>query len=347
MRCELARRQVQHGRRACDNSALSRLRAPPTIPSMQTSDADYIRRRALKALSGNRTPGYHFPGYFLDLQCSRYERAGVALEMDTAAHNANPDGTTNFGAVAFLADMALAASCRVFLDPSRRTATLALHMRFVGGQARGRLRAEASSEGFAEDTALPQAYCAGRVLAGDRELIRMTGTWVSPPAPDGRPLYPLPWEAAYGTPNPPSLTLADLDANERAVMRRVEAALQHARSGEFIQRLWDPVVRHGPKATIGRLPIGLYVGNRVGHVQGGFSLNVAVRTAMAAVPHHPLLTAVSAWYISPGEGKALRARSTVLQKGRNVAVVRTELMATGGRRVLEVISNHAIPKHPR
>jgi len=38
----------------------------------------------------------------------------------------------------------------------------------------------------------------------------------------------------------------------------------------------------------------------------------------------------------------LRARATVLQKGRNVAVVRTEVFATGGKRVLEVVSNHAI-----
>jgi acyl-coenzyme A thioesterase PaaI-like protein len=92
------------------------------------------------------------------------------------------------------------------------------------------------------------------------------------------------------------------------------------------------------------MPIGLYIGNRVGHVQGGFSLSTALITAIAAVPHHPLLTAASAWYISPGQGQALSARSSVLQRGRNVAVVRTELMATGGKRVLEVISNHAVPR---
>jgi acyl-coenzyme A thioesterase PaaI-like protein len=71
----------------------------------------------------------------------------------------------------------------------------------------------------------------------------------------------------------------------------------------------------------------------------------ALATAIGAVPHHPLVTSVSAWYISPGEGRALSARSTVLQKGRNVAVVRTELFGTGRKRVREVISNHAIARH--
>jgi acyl-coenzyme A thioesterase PaaI-like protein len=90
----------------------------------------------------------------------------------------------------------------------------------------------------------------------------------------------------------------------------------------------------------------MHVGNRVGHVQGGLLLNAALATAIGAVPHHPLLTAASAWFISPGQGKALNSRSTVLQKGRNVAVVRTEVFAAGGKRVLEAVSNHAIAARP-
>lgn len=294
------------------------------------------------ALSNNRIPGYHFGGHFLDLQCRRYDRGGVVLEMDTGPHNANADGTTHFGAVAFLADMALASSCRAFVDPSRRTATLVLEVRVTGEKPLGTLRAEARSEGFTGRTALAQAYCNGQILAGEKAVMRMTGTWVSPPSPDGRALSPLPWEAGDEYPDAPLLEHRQLDPMERGVLRRVEQALREAKHGDFIHRFWDPLVRHTPSGALGRLPVGLYIGNRVGHVQGGFTFNAAVATAVAAVPHHPLLTAVSAWYISPGQGKALRARSTVLQKGRNVAVVRTEVFATGGKRVLEAISNHAI-----
>jgi len=312
---------------------------------MIPADADFIRRRVLDALAVNRIPGYHYPGALLDLQCRRFDTGGVVLEMASGPHNVDPDGTANLAAIVFLADMALASSCRAYVDPTRRTATLQIQIQFFGGEARGTLRAEATSEGFSERTALAQALCKGCVLAGDHEILRMNGTWVSPPSPDGRPLHPLPWERKYGMPTIPKLTLKDLDPMEKSAVRRAERAMREGKAGEFMRRYWEPITRRTERGAIGRLPIGLYVGNRVGHVQGGLSLSTALITAIAAVPHHPLLTAVSAWYISPGQGKSLTARSRVLQKGRNVAVVRTELMATGGRRVLEVVSNHAIGRH--
>ncbi len=312
---------------------------------MTPSDAEFIRRRALTALSNNRAPGYHFAGHFLDLQCPRYQKDCVVMEMETGAHNRDPDGTTNLAAVFFLADMALSAASRVYVDPSQRTATLKMQMYFLGTELRGRIRAETHSPGFSHRTALAEANCFGRVLANGREAIQLAGTWVAPPTPDGRPLHPLPWEKAYRDPHLPLLQKAQLDAKERAVLGRVERALREAKHGEFMCRLWTPSVRHTPRGAVGRLPIGLHVGNRVGHVQGGISMYTALATAVAAVPHHPLVTAIAAWYISPGEGKALSARSTVLQKGRNVAVVRTELFGAGRRRVLEVVSNHAIARH--
>lgn len=310
---------------------------------MTPADAESIRRRAVVALSNNRVPGYNFGGYFLDMQCLRYDTGGVVMEMDTGPHNANPDGTTHLAAVTYLADMALAQSCRTFVDPRVRTATMVLHMRFLGGEARGRLRAEAQSSGFSERTALPEADCSGRIFSKGEEIVRMSGTWAAPPMPDGRPMHPVPWARQDAPPSAPLLAPGELDEMERAVMRRIERSLRGAR-GDFAARFLAPVVRRSGERAVGRLPIGLHVGNRVGHVQGGFSMSTALFTAMAAVPQHPLLTAASAWYISPGQGQALNARSTILQQGRNVAVVRTELMATGGRRVLEVISNHAVPK---
>jgi len=307
-------------------------------------DADFIRHRTLLALSNNRAPGYHFAGHFLDIQCPRFERGDVVMEMDTQPHNVNPDGSMNLGAAFFMIDMALAGACRAFVDPSRRTATLKMQMNFLGGELRGRVRAECQSAGFLEHTALPEAHCIGRLFSNGHEVIQMGGTWVAPPTPDGRPLHPLPWEHTYHPPKLPLLGKSELDVQEKNVVRRVEDALSKAPSGGFMQQLWTPVTRHTPKGAIGRLPMGLYVGNRVGHVQGGISMYISLMTAVAAVPHHPIVTAVSAWYIAPGQGKALTAKSTVLQKGRNVAVVRTELFGTGNKLVLEVVSNHAIAR---
>ena len=292
----------------------------------------------------NRAPGYHFAGHFLDLQCSRFERSGVEFSVEPGPHCTDAHGNVGLTALLAFGDLVLAASSRVYVDSTRRTATLLLRIEPTGEVARGTLHARARSDGFSPRTVLPEATCSGSIVAGGREVLRMSGTWVSPPAPPGRVLYPLPWEGGErGT--DVALTRRELDAAEKDVVRRVEKAIRGAPHQEFLAGLWAPTVRHTPKGALGRLPVAMHVGNRVGHVQGGLLMSTALATATAAVPHHPVLTAASAWYISPGQGKAISARSTVLQKGRNVAVVRTELFATGGKRVLETISNHAIAAH--
>ena len=308
---------------------------------MTPSDQHDIRQRALRALARNRTPGFHFAGHFLDPQCRRFDTGGVTFQLEPGPHCVDPDGTLSRGALLLLADMVLASSTRPYVDPSVRTATLVLRVEFTGASARGPLRAEAKSDGFSPHTALAQASCAGSVCAAGTEVMRMSGIWVAPPAPGGRALEPLPWERKHAAPVPAHAP-AQLDLREKNVMRRVGQAMRAAPHGGFSRNLWEPAVHHTPRGAASRLAVGLHVGNRVGHVQGGLLMNAALATAVGAVPHHPLLTAACAWFISPGQGKALSSRSTVLQKGRNVAVVRTEVFAPGGKRVLEAVSNHAI-----
>ena len=134
----------------------------------------------------------------------------------------------------------------------------------------------------------------------------------------------------------------ELEAVEKDCVRRVEKALRSAHNGDLLEVLCNPAEKRTPSGTTGKLAVGLHIGNRVGHVQGGLLIYAALATAEAAVPHHPLLTGASAWYISPGQGKAISIRSTILQSGRNIALVRTELFNAGRKRVLEVISNHSV-----
>ena len=312
---------------------------------MHTIDKQEICRRALQALARNRHPGYHFGGHFLELQCRRFKAGLAAFELESGAHCIEPDGSTYLGAVLLLADMTLSAANRLYVDSRARTATLAMRIEFTGAPLLGLLRAESKSEGFSPHTALAQAASAGTIHAAGAVAARMSGVWVSPPTPEGRVLNPLPWEQGHDA-APIALAAADLDPLEKAVMRRVNQALRGSAHGGFLRNLWQPAVRHTAQGAVSRLAIGMHVGNRVGHVQGGLLMNAALATAIGAVPHHPLLTAASAWFISPGQGKALRSRSTVLQKGRNVAVVRTEVFAAGAKRVLEVVSNHAIAAKP-
>ena len=310
--------------------------------SFNPQDTDFIRRHVLRSLSSNRAPGMHFAGYFLGFTPQRYQTDGVAFTVPTAPYCANADGVVNRAALLFAADMTLAAANRVFLDPNVRTATLMLRVEFTGAPARGTLEASGRGSGFSPHTALPESVAAGRVVCEGREVMRMSGTWVSPPAPKGVMPRGLPWEGGEDGAQWPLLQKRELDAGEKDVVRRVEKAMRVAQNGDLLASLWNPAVQRVPNGARGRLPVGMHVGNRVGHVQGGLLLNAALATAEAAVPEHPILTGASAWYISPGQGKAVTSRATVLQSGRNVAVVRTELFNAGRKLVLEVVSNHAV-----
>ena len=227
-------------------------------------------------------------------------------------------------------------------DNFARTATLMLRTEFTGEPAIGTLKAVCQGSGFSPRTALPESFASGHLTAGGREVMRMSGTWVAPPAPPGRVMSGLPWEGGENGHMRPLLKKNELEALEKETVRRFEKALRDAPNGDVLAPLCNPVVKRTAKGAAGKLAVGLHIGNRVGHVQGGFLMHAALVTAEAAVPQHPLLTGASAWYISPGEGKAISARATLLQSGRNVAVVRTELFNADRRRVLEVISNHAV-----
>jgi len=312
------------------------------VLSINPQDTDFIRRHVLRALSSNRAPGMHFAGYFLGFTPRRFKTDGVEFTVEAAPHCTDADGIVNRAALLFAADMTLAAANRVFLDPNVRTATLMIRVEFTGEPAHGTLEASGRGNGFSPHTALPESTCAGRIVCNGREVMRMSGAWVSPPAPEGMTMHGLPWEGGEDGAQWPLLKKGELDTAEKDVVRRVERALHVAQNGDLLASLWDPVVKRAPNGASGRLAVGMHVGNRVGHVQGGLLLNTALATAQAAVPAHPILTGASAWYISPGQVKVISARSSVLQSGRNVAVVRTELFTAGRKLVLEVISNHAV-----
>jgi acyl-coenzyme A thioesterase PaaI-like protein len=305
-------------------------------------DADSIRSRALRAISSNRAPGMQFAGYFLDFTLGRFEKAGVEFSVASGVHCANADGVINRAALLYAADMALAAANRAFVDPNARTATLMLRVEFTGEPARGTLQISGRASGFSPRTALPESVAVGNVICEGREVMRMSGTWVSPPVPPGVIMRGLRWEGGEDGRDRPLLKKSELEAPEKDVMRRVNKALREAPNDDLFASLCYPVVKPAPRGAVGKLSVGMQIGNRAGHVQGGFLLNAALATAEVAVPGHPIITGASAWYISPGQGKAISVRSTILQSGRNIAVVRTELFNEGRKLVLEVISNHSV-----
>jgi acyl-coenzyme A thioesterase PaaI-like protein len=306
--------------------------------------ADSIRRRTLSALAGNRVPGFHFAGYFLEFEWPRVGERDIVQTIEAGAHCVDADGTVSPAVLTIHVDGVLAMAVRLGVEAGARLATVNLTLQYTGHAASsGPLSGEAALEGFYEGGAVRHAISRGVVTSGGRAVCYASGTFVLLPTPPDVKLGPLPWETGAATPQP--LEHNELTPTERTVVRAADAALKASDSQHaFIERFWGIL----PKATAGgatcRVKISPQIGNRVGHVQGGILLGLAQATASAAVPHHPAVSTISAWYISPGHGKSLTVRSKIVHAGRSFAVVKTEIRNADRSLVLDAVSNHASRK---
>jgi acyl-coenzyme A thioesterase PaaI-like protein len=312
------------------------------VPKSSHPEADAIRRRVLTALAENRTPGFHFPGHLLGCAWPRIGEDELEQTMLEGPLSRNVDGTTSLAAFCVLLDTALATASRLKIERGARQATVHLHAQFTGVPLRGKLKAHARMSGYTTGAAARQSLTSGTVFADGVPVCQASGTFVVLPPPPGVNLAPLPWQREdAGVPAAP-LEPRELEPEERAVLRACNAALRRADDRHaFIEHFWKilPVpTDYGARCTV---KLGPQHANRVRHVQGGLLLGLAAITARAAAPGHPQLSAIAAWYISPGQGRALKISSQRFHEGRSFAAVRTEVRNADGARVLEVVSHHA------
>ena len=304
------------------------------------TEADAIRRQVSLALAANRAPGFHYPGFLLGLTWPRIGDSDLEEVMPDTPQARNVDGSLNIAAFCVLLDTALATAARLKSGVGVRQATVHMHAQFTGEPLRGESKALTRFEGYAPATATRQSLTSGTLYAGGRPVCHASATFVVLPPPPGVNLGPLPWQRAGEAPAVP-LVRGELKPEERAVTRACEAALKRAGRHSFIEHFWGALpspTADGARCTV---KIGAQHGNRVGHVQGGLSFGLGALTACAAAPNHPQLSAIAAWYISPGQGRTLRIRSRRIHEGRSFAAVRTEIRNADGSRVLEVMSHHA------
>ena len=281
----------------------------------------------LRGIALNRVPGLHFPGNFLDVCFERVARDASRLSIAPGPWCAEADGQTDFGSMAILADLALAACIRANLGRETRLATVAMYLQITGAPRTGRLSAASRFEGFFRHGAGKLGMSSVSVAGGQGQVCYGTGSFMALPAPERVALHPVPYRNRK-SPEPRRLREEDLDPEERKILARADAAL--GAPGAFIRSFWGSSTR---------LENGLHIGNRVGHAQGGILLGMAAATAAAALPAHWALSGISAWYTSPGAGPTLHANSRLLHHGRLTAVVRTRI-TSGRRRVLEVVTTH-------
>lgn len=311
---------------------------------MNETDVALLRDRVMQGLARNRRPGLHFPGHFMALDRRQFDRDAVVLALPVGPHIADAQGVIGLPAVSLLVDVTLATSMRPFLAPGVRTATVSMQIVFSGLPPVGELVCEAQCLGFSTAAALPQAVCRGVLKSSQGVVCYCSGTFVQLATPPGVTLAPTAWEVDTSGDAPPieGTPLSDV---ERQVIRHTDRVLLALRPGErFVDRFWGGEIQSGDGKVRSHMAIGPHANNRVGNSQGGLMMAYAASTAAAAVPRHAVLESISAWFISPGVGRRLRAVGEPLQQGRSLAVMRTQVFAPGRKRVLEVITNHGVPK---
>lgn len=302
--------------------------------------AAQIRTRTLRAISASRTPGFHFAGHFFGVAFERVEAEGAGVSLEGGPHVDDADGGVNIGAVAMLADIALATSVRAALgSDAARLATVSMNLQFTGAALRGRLEGEGHSQGFTEHSASRQGLARFAIASEGRVACFGTGAFMPLAPPPGTKMHPV---VRHFAREPPALDEGALEASERAILRRADEALARASPAHpFIGHFLGYQAERGDAGASATMATGVHVGNRVGHVQGGILVGLGATTAGASLPATWRISAISAWFVSPGEGELLRAEATVWHHGRDTAVVRTEVALVGGRRVLEMVSAHA------
>jgi acyl-coenzyme A thioesterase PaaI-like protein len=304
-----------------------------------------IHQQVLRAIALNREPGYHFCGNFLDTVFADVADGHSRLLLDPGPQCTDGDGRINIGVLALLADMGLATSIRSALDRSTRLATVSLNLQFTGAARNGRVEAASVFQCFLEDVSgrqgLSQVVVRGGA-AGSELVCFGSGAFMVLPPPGDKKLHPIPWCDR----EPPEVTLLrveELDPDELWILRHAELSLALSLSGKvnFINRFlgYEPHPTQGGASC--SLVNGPHIANRVGHVQGGILLGLAAVTADTALGEHWSTSGISACYLSPGEGQMLTAKSEIVHHGRFTAVVRTQVLSSNGRRVLEVTSTHA------
>ncbi len=304
-----------------------------------------IRDRVLRAIAANRVPGVNFPGHFLDTEWLEVAGGSARARLVAGPHCTDVNGALNIVVLGILADNMLAAVARTGAPPGARMGTIHLQLQFTGETPAGEIDAVSQLVGRTEGAALQQLMTSTTISAKGKPVCHAGGEYALLDPPPGVILGPLPWERTEPATILP-VDPAELRPPERAILKACDAALLKASAhASFIEQFWGGVPRSTARGAANRVMIGPHIANRVGHVQGGILIGLAATCACTAAPAAMLLSNLSAWYISPGRGTALRIRSRILHAGRTITVVRTEITTADGERVIEAVSSHVARRH--
>lgn len=304
-----------------------------------------VIHQVLRALALNREPGYHFCGNFFGTTFVEVVNGNSTLMLKPGPHCVDSDGQVNWAAFGLLADISFATSIRSRLEPSIRTATVSMTLQLTGEARSGQIKAVSTCHGFLKGVVgqqgLAQVILSG--ANGSGMLAFGNGAFMVLPPPKGVELHPIPWILRDPS-SITALTIEDLNAVELEVFHRAEASLQASLTSDisFVEHFLGYELQMAPSGgIICTLENGPHVSNRVGHVQGGVLLGLALKAANAVLTTEWMMSCMTAYFLSPGVGDTLTAESHIIHKGKSTAVLCTQVTDANNRLVLKVTTTHA------
>jgi acyl-coenzyme A thioesterase PaaI-like protein len=209
----------------------------------------------------------------------------------------------------------------------------------TGASTREHLGAQGRFVALSEQARVTQVLSSATIESGGTLIAHVSGAFALFDLPEGRTEMPCGWLPEGFQPEP--LEAITFDAGEREALQRCERAEAAATEAfPFIEHFWCGIPQANEGTAHLTIDVTPHLGNRVGHVHGGLLFGTAARVASAAAPGDMRLSNISAWFVSPGLGPRLEVRSSVVQRGRSLALVRTQIMGPSGKLVLETTSQH-------
>jgi acyl-coenzyme A thioesterase PaaI-like protein len=304
------------------------------------SNEQQIRDRVLRGIALNRTPGFHFAGNFLSPSYDHVSVEAVHASLNVGPYCVDANGGINYGALAVFADLAVASNVRAGHDRAARLATVNMNMHFTGAPMTGRIEAKTALQGYVVNSTSRQGAGTVTITANGQPVCFGTGAFMVLSPPKGVALYAMELRRE-SDPEVPLVPESEFTRDERMIIQHADDALAVSHDGAFIRRFWGINTHALNKGAAGILKNGPHVGNRVGHLQGGITMGLGMATAETALPTSWMISAVSAWFISPGEGRVIKAKSKIIHHGRLTSVVRTQITGKNNRRVMEMVTTHA------
>ena len=297
-----------------------------------------LLHRTLVALALDRTPGFNYSCNLLGVRFPVKSPERVEVVMDHGPYCEDDDGQVDLGAVSMMADVAMGSVVRANLAPEQRLATVSLSLQFTGVPLVGPITGVGEFSNFAVGVDSRQGLVRCTLVAQGKTALFGSGAFMVMQPPPGRVMHPV-VDAVHAGREP--LRPEELEGHEPELLARSGRALQAA-GGErnFLKHFWGMLPRRTADGAECRTSNGPHLGNRVGHMQGGLQVGMALVTAAAALPATWQISAVSAWFLRPGEGEEIIASACVEHRGRNTAVVRTVLKNQNDVRFLEAVSTH-------